>query len=175
MPVTEINAQISNEGTREDIRRRVVELFLNEKPGKKEDYSNYIYFVETLSSGNRIYLKRPANLKKGFDFRISVENIEFSQGIGRRRDYPKHDDVLQDLTSKRSENQVLYSKLFSLIEDLYTCKDLNKSSYTEIRFSTGYPVDLLLGVIKWFFIEQDIRDWNYSGRHMFFSAIPKPD
>jgi len=38
----------------------------------------------------------------------------------------------------------------------------------------GYPIDLILGVVKWLFIEQDVRYWNYSGRAMLFSGFPKP-
>ena len=35
----------------------------------------------------------------------------------------------------------------------------------------GRPVEMLLKVIKWFFIEQDIRYWNYSGRNMLKNGI----
>jgi hypothetical protein len=50
-------------------------------------------------------------------------------------------------------------------EVLKNCKsDLNLS---------GLPVDALLKLLKWLFIEQDIRDWNYSGRKMLMDAIRK--
>ena len=36
--------------------------------------SHYKYYVETLSTGDRVYLQRPAYLHNGFDFLICVEN-----------------------------------------------------------------------------------------------------
>jgi hypothetical protein len=33
---------------------------------------------------------------------------------------------------------------------------------------------MIIKTIKWLFIEQDIRYWNYSGRDMLWSGVPKP-
>lgn len=54
--------------TREGIRRELITEFLKEQPGTGtgENSSRYIYFVETLQDGNRIYLQRPARFNKGF-------------------------------------------------------------------------------------------------------------
>jgi hypothetical protein len=41
----------------------------------------------------------------------------------------------------------------------------------DVKFQSGFSVELILKVLKWFFIEQDIRDWNYSGRGMFKSGL----
>ena len=62
-------------------------------------------------------------------------------------------------------------KLYKLIEDVYNCKEIED---TNLKFDSGNSVDLILKVAKWFFIEQDIRYWNYSGRAMFMSGVPKP-
>ncbi|MDB8665978.1 hypothetical protein PNU99_09220 [Streptococcus anginosus] len=66
----EITYSFSNEGTRNEVRMRVVEKFSQEEAGvgKGNDASKYKYFVETLESGDRVYLQRPANLHNGFDF-----------------------------------------------------------------------------------------------------------
>jgi len=40
-----------------------------------------------------------------------------------------------------------------------------------IKFQSGLSVELILKVLKWYFIEQDIRNWNYSGRGMFKSGL----
>lgn len=34
----------------------------------------------------------------------------------------------------------------------------------------GFPMDLIFKTSKWFFIEQDIRYWNYSGRNMLMES-----
>ena len=56
MPTRKIEKQFSNEGSRNSVRKRVVNAFLKEEPGKdsKEHASNYIYYVETLQTGKRV-------------------------------------------------------------------------------------------------------------------------
>jgi hypothetical protein len=45
-------------------------------------------------------------------------------------------------------------------------------SKTGVNFHwAGYPVDMVLKLIKWFFIEQDINYWNVSGRNKFMGAV----
>ena len=84
---TEIDFNVRRYSTRPDLRRIVVSKFLEEKPGlgSGDKTSRYRYYVGNLADGRRIYLKRPAYLKKGFDFRISVGGMLFLT----RDDYPK--------------------------------------------------------------------------------------
>ncbi|OFY70088.1 MAG: DNA adenine methylase, partial [Bacteroidetes bacterium RIFOXYA12_FULL_33_9] len=162
MPHTEITINISNNGTRDEVRKRVFELFFKEPPGKGggELASKYTYYVEKLKDGKFVYLTRPANLKKGFDFLVRVQNIDFSKGNGRYRDYPKHDDIIEDLKNKFEENIDKYQILYSLISKVYNCRDIDSNEYNKLFFSYGYPTDLILFTLKWLFIEQDIRDWS---------------
>ena len=167
----EIDFEVRNYTSREELRKTVVSKFLEEKPGlgRGDDASRYRYNVETLSDGRRIHLTRPAYLKKGFDFRINVEETIFLT----RHEYPKHDDIFDDLRLKRRENPTMCRGLHQALERVYNCEDPEYilSEYIGIKFNMGHPVELILKVIKWFFIEQDIRDWNYSGRHMFKDGI----
>lgn len=166
----------SNSGTRNEVRMRVVEKFSEEIPGTGSgiNASRNTYFVETLDSGNRIFLRRPAWLKKGFDFVIHVENIDFGKGKERRvRTNPKHTELFEDLTQKKIENPKDYAELYDVLERIYNCEDVSKSEYNHLVFKSGYDLDLIVLIFKWFFIEQDIRDWSYSGRVMCFSGIPK--
>lgn len=169
---TKIDFTFSNMGTRNEVRQKVVQKFFEEIPGKGKGgfQSKYLYYVETLENGNRIYLERPANLHNGFDFLINVENINFSM-TNRIKHNPSHNNIFNDLQAKKTESPEKYAELYKLIEDVYNCKEIKE---TDLRFNTGYPVDLILKVAKWFFIEQDIRYWNYSGRAMFMSGVPKP-
>lgn len=168
----EVTISFSNEGERNKIRQRVINEFFKETPGKGTGglQSKYIYYVETLTSGQRVYLERPANLHNGFDFLINVENINFST-TNRVKYNPSHINIFNDLIAKKAESPEMYLKLYELIKAVYNCKEIPE---TNLKFKTGYPVDLILKVAKWFFIEQDIRYWNYSGRAMFMSGVPKP-
>jgi len=145
----------------------VVERFLLEEPGTgtKNYTSRYIYYVEKLKDDNRIYLTRPAYLKKGFDFLIHVEGKLFLT----RGDYPKHDDIFLDLRGKKKVGPKLYKKLHEAMARVYNCEDPKNvlEDVGNLEFKSGFSVEMILKVLKWFFIEQDIRDWNYSGRAMF--------
>lgn len=173
MSIYNIEQFFSNAGSRNAVRKRVIDAFLNELAGngKGELQTKYFYFVETLTSGNRIYLERPANLHNGFDFLINVENVNFSK-TSKVKNNPSHDNIFEDLEQKRNESPKKYKKLFLLIQDVYNCKEIQDN--LDLEFTNGYPVDLILKVLKWFFIEQDIRYWNYSGREMFMTSVPKP-
>lgn len=82
----EITMFFSNAGSRNEVRMRVVNALASEVPGtgSGDNASKYIYFVETLSSGDRVYLQRPANLHNGFDFLVCVENANYAPP-GKRR------------------------------------------------------------------------------------------
>ncbi len=171
-----ISTSFSNEGTRNDVRMRVVNYFANEVPGTGIGIlaSHYIYYVETLSDGSRVYLQRPANLHNGFDFLICVEGANYAQPGTKVRYAPKHEDIRNDLLMKKSENPSEYSKLYSLAQRIYECHDVSDFEMASIRFRSGLPVDHVLKVLKWMFIEQDIRYWNYSGRITTWTIVPEP-
>lgn len=167
-----INKSFSNNGTRNSIRQAVVLEFLGEEPGEGNGdlASKYIYYVETLSDGNRIYLQRPAQLNKGFDFIIKVENIQFREK-GALKYAPSHNNIIDDLTNKKRENCNEYIKLFDYIEKVFNCNEIEEQWFEEFTFKTGKSVEIILKTIKWLFIEQDITYWNYSGRNMLMNGI----
>ncbi len=164
-------------GTRQELREKVVRAFLNEAPGTGtgELASKYHYFVETLSDGRRVFLTRPAWLNKGFDFEIRVQDETFPGGRGRKTDRPNHSVIFDDLKQKRAEAPDTYARLFDLIKRIYNCQEVTSRDYNHLTFGTGLSVDMILAVIKWFFIEQDVTYWNYSGRAMFMSGVPRPE
>ena len=177
MPYYERTMSFSNAGSRNEVRIRVLKEFLKEEPGtgKGDAATHYTYYVERLSNGKRIFLTRPAFLNKQFDFVINVEGGNFkNKKSGKTRTNPTHDDIFSDLKAKKSNNPENYKKLFSLMQRIYNCQEIPSQEYESLEFDTGYPVDLILLVTKWYFIEQDIAYWNYSGRAMFMSGIPEP-
>lgn len=103
MGKNEITIWFSNKGSRNEVRQRIIDIFIKEAPGKGigDNASKYIYYAETLSDGNRVYLERPAKLHNGFDFSIHVENTNYASPSQKRRNSPKHDDLAQDLKLKK--------------------------------------------------------------------------
>jgi hypothetical protein len=164
-------------GTRRQFRERIIQELLKEEPGtgKGELTSKYTYFVETLANGTRIFLTRPARLNNGFDFEIRVEGMKFTSAKGRTTNRPSHPVIFHDLIQKKAESGKAYSDLFKLIEDVYNCNEISPEDYSHLTFASGLPVDMLLFIIKWLFIEQDVTYWNYSGRAMFMSGVPRPE
>lgn len=154
---------------------RVVNKFSLETPrqGKEALASRYTYQVEKLKDGEYVYLRRPANLHNGFDFIVCIENYNFAKVRKHRRNNPKHEDIIKELRRKHKISPQKYKKLFVLLEKVYLCKNINKSMYQDLDFGKGLSVELLLKTVKWLFIEQDIRYWNYSGRDMLWEGIRK--
>lgn len=163
----------NHEEDRNSLRKIVIDQFIIEKAGygNQENTSKYKYIVENLPSGDKVYLTRPVPLNKGFDFIIHVENHVFKNG----KDNPRHDDIAESLRDKKQTDEKAYSKLLQALEDIFNCEDPDdvypkyKDYLTPIN--GGLSTELILKVVKWLFIEQDIRYWNWSGRNMFMNGI----
>ena len=169
-----VECNFSNLGTPNEVRMRVVNKFSEEEKGsgKNDLASRYTYYVETLNNGDRIYLRRPAFLHNGFDFCVCVENVNFSTSK-RKRNAPSHEDILTDLKIKKNTESTLYSTLYVYIEKIYHCQEVSDAELLALNFTSGlFTAELIVKTLKWLFIEQDIRYWNYSGRDMLFSGIP---
>lgn len=157
--------------SRETLRKKAVEVFLSEKSGYwkdgKKHVTRYKYFVEKLKDGRRVFLLRPTYLNKGIDFQVWVEKMD-----GKEDKRPSHQDIFKDLKIKQKENQKDIPILNKAIEKVWNCEEPD-SVLKEIKpsFSKGFDVELLLKILKWLFIEQDITYWNYDGRGMLKMAI----
>ncbi len=159
--------------SRKELRDMTVSKFLEEKRGYWEGgikkTTKYKYFVEKLSDNKRIYLLRPTFLNKGIDFQVWVERF-YEDGDKR----PSHKDIFQDLQSKKQEDPKDYQKLLEAIDRVWNCEEPNivLKDFT-FTFKKGFSVEMLLKILKWLFIEQDITYWNYDGRTMLRMAIDK--
>lgn len=182
MPYQELNLNINHLNTRKSIRDYLITEFLKETPGTGtgELASRYRYNVEQLSNGHIIYLSRPAILNNGMDFVIRVDGLKFQSNPdqkGRIKNFtsPAHYHIINDLKLKKEENINLYNNLIQEIEKIFNIQSYNIQSYNiqNLTFQTGIPVETLLAIIKWFFIEQDVTYWNFSGRNMLMSRIKK--
>lgn len=149
MPHYELYLHIDNIGSRNDIRMNVVNELAKELPGEGKDKlaSKYTYYVETLTDQRRIYLRRPAFLHNGFDFVVCVEGINFNP-TGRRRDYPTHDDILNDLREKYNEDPKKYESLYVALNAIYSCSYVDIDYLNSISFKSGFPCDLIIKTLN---------------------------
>lgn len=166
------HAKLTITGTdRRTIREQVVQAFLSEEPGTGtgELCSIYLYEVERLQDGKTVFLKRPGRLNKGFDFEINVTDTNF--GERRRTTMPSHANIFADLKQKQEENSAEFAKVLGIIRRLYDCENVPCADMQALRFTAGFPCEMILKSIKWLFIEQDVTYWNWSGRNMLYSGI----
>ena len=168
--ITEIDLKLKSD-TRIGIRKELTNIFLDEisGTGKGEFATRYICYVEKLEDGRRIYLKRPAALNKGFDFTVHVEDTNF--GIKRSTTLPSHKSIVEDLKTKKTENLEDFKKVKTTIKRIFDCEIIDDINYKEFNFKTGHSIELILKVIKWLYIEQDITYWNWSGRNMLNNSL----
>ena len=160
------NHKFSN--NRIDFRKKLVNLFLDEKPGTgKGDLTSRYRYVVKIVGKNEIYLQRPAQFNNGFDFTLNVSNINFNPN-GRATTRPTHGNIIEDLRAKKETNKELYDELRVQIDKIYACQE---PATLIFNFGVGLHSEILLECIKWLFAEQDITYWNYSGRKMFYDGI----
>jgi hypothetical protein len=160
------------EDTRDKLRKEVVYKFLSEGPGYWKEGIKHVtrfkYFVEKLEDGRRIFLLRPTFLNKGIDFQVWVEKLD---GYNDKR--PSHKTIFEDLKLKKTENPQNFTRVIQLIDEVWNCNepDLVIKKEDKDAFHEGLPLEMLLKILKWLFIEQDITYWNYDGRQMLRMAI----
>lgn len=161
---------LSDKMTRHEIVQKVVNLFISNEYLYRGKGIQFWYPVENLSNGEQLFIKRPGGLQKwNFDFKVNVEP-EFGLGKGT------HAEIFADFQAKKSELPRKYAELMKALTEIYDChndvdKVLEDSPSITSTFNTGAKVDILLKVVKWMFIMEDIVYWNYKGRAKLFNYL----
>ncbi len=167
-PRTEISFTLPALENKADIRKFILEKWIEEDPEIE-----YRYFVETFDDGSRLYLERPAQLNKGCDFVIYLENfLTFNNGNDK---WPKHSDLLAEITTKKETlDSTHWNELKAALESVYEVRayDISIETKNAIDAAQGnLSAEKILRLTKWLFIEQDITYWLQSGRRMLWDAI----
>jgi len=159
--------------SRDDIVKAVVNEFIKTESQQRGPGVKFRYPVEDLSTGQRLFIIRPAGLRKfNFDFKVEVLP-EFGLGKG------KHEDIASDFKAKKRESPGAFSDLKRALSDLHDCREgdvdqlLRRYPALQGAFHDGAKVDVLLKVVKWMFIMEDIVYWNYKGRSMLYDGLMK--
>jgi hypothetical protein len=161
---------IRNNGSRNETRKNLVLEFLKEKAGTGtgDKATNYRYSVERLKGDRWLFITRPT-WKKGFDFQISLENWR-QTGSSHK---VLHSDITDDLKTKKIQSPESFKLLSNAINQVYLMndpKDVLRTS-KKMHFGKGLRIDLILCVLKWFFLLEEILYWNYNGRRMLKSGL----
>ena len=152
-------------------RKEMAAKWLGEGP-----YTRYKYFVETCEDGMRLYLLRPTFLNKRFDFQVNLEGFKSTTREAKRitKEMPSHADIFDDLQKKVKASPNLTEDLYAAVCDLYACvepDEILRKRPSLRKLTAGLPIDKMLRIVKWLFIEQDLTYWLESGRNMLMCGI----
>jgi hypothetical protein len=164
--------EIKGSTGRDEIVRRVINIFIDTESQQRGKGVKFRYPVENLSSVNKqLFIFRPGGLNKwNFDFKVEVSE---ELGLGRGT----HNEITSDFRNKKQENPQEFSTLLQALTAIYDCSEndidqlLKIYPSLETSFQTGAKVEILLKVVKWMFIMEDIVYWNYRGRAMLYNAL----
>lgn len=92
-------------------------------------------------------------------------------GLGEGR----HMEIAKDLRKKREENPKAFEQLFAAIQQIYDCVEndvgriFRKHPDLKRVFRRGAKVEVILKVLKWMFVMEDIVYWDNEGRAFLFN------
>lgn len=162
------------EGSREKFREAVLIKWAEEECGSADAYQRYRYNVETFPNGGCVYLHRPAFKNKGCDFVVNCDPL-IPRDDGKKYKNPRHQDLSRELRLIAEELADGHKRILAAVDAVWRCE--NVTEVCDFLCKNIENQDLAirseraLKVAKWLFIEQDITDWNTSGRGMLMSGI----
>lgn len=146
-----------------EIVRKVVTAFIEFEKDKKGKGIEFRYPVEDLPKGEKLYIHRPG-VKWNFDFKVEIPvNCGLKEG--------SHAQIALILRKTKGQNVQEYYKLWVIISQLYHCSINNVDCLLQqnpISIVNPQP-EVLLKVIKWLFIMEDIIYWHYEGRAFLYN------
>lgn len=106
------------------MRKNLIQAFLNEKPGTGigENASRYHYNVEQYGDYG-IFLKRPTQLNKGFDFTVNIDGLFFKKN--RRYSNPNHQDIIDALKDCKTNFPHIYPAIAQKLQQIYNCEPVS--------------------------------------------------
>ena len=147
-----------------DIVKKIVTHLIEFEKDKKGKGIEFRYPVEKLSIGEKLYIHRPG-VKWNFDFKVEIPpNCGLEEG--------RHDQIALLLRNMRNYSEDEFNEIWNIVGNLYHCTNndvdsmLNKISISHIG---NIAPDVLLKVIKWLFIMEDIIYWHYEGRAFLYN------
>jgi len=160
---------ISGPMKRHEIVRAVVNHFIDTEYWQKGPGIRFEYPVEDLSNAGALVIARPGK-KKNFDFKVLIEP---SYGL----DKGQHEDIAHDLIEKARTAPSRFGDLWAAISDVYHCVESEADMVLASRpalnepFGVGASSEVVVKVIKWLFIMEDIFYWDSEGRGFLYNFL----
>ena len=158
---------------RHEIVRKIVNTLIDTESQQRGKGVKFRYPVENLSSINKqLFISRPGGLRGKWNFDFKVEVSE-ELGLGRGT----HKEIILDFHNKKQENPQKFGALLQALIAIYDCSENDVDQLLKIypslgtSFQSGANVEIILKVVKWMFIMEDIVYWNYQGRAMLYNAL----
>ena len=150
-----------------EIVKRVVFHFIEFEKDKKGKGIEFRYPVEELFTGEKLYIHRPG-VKWNFDFKVEIPpNSGLKEG--------KHNQIALLLRSIKNSNEHEFNEVWKIIRNLYHCTN---NDVDEMLKQAQIPktidniiIDILLKVIKWLFIMENVIYWHYEGRAFLYNFL----
>jgi len=161
--------EIKGHMPRNEIVRKVVNTFIKTEYQEKGKGVTFRYPVEKLPDNRRLFITRPGH-KKNFDFKVEVtEEMGLKEG--------RHEQVVLDLRMKKQRNPQEFEDFLRAIEEVYHCSEndidrlLPRYSNLKEASGTGAEVEVILKILKWLFIMEDIVYWDVEGRAFLYNFV----
>lgn len=155
---------------RHEIVQWVVNVFIQTEFANRGRGVRFNYPVERFSDGSNLFIFRPAGLRKwNFDFKV---NVTPEMGLGKG----SHAEIEREFRYKKLQNVQDFPELMEAVQEicegLETDVDAVLARHPNLEKSfTGVNVEVLLKVLKWMFIMEDIVYWNYDGRMKLYNYL----
>ena len=160
-----------------EIRYSFVNLKINKGENSKQVVQdlNYIlkkYNINIIDKSEEInLLMKSSNLHNSINTIIAIILYMIFIFMSIHIFNKAYNKFLEDLREKYNEDPKKYESLYVALNAIYSCSYVDIDYLNSISFKSGFPCDLIIKTLKWLFIEQDIRYWNYSGRDMLWKGI----
>ena len=162
------------ENTRGELRTAVLLKWAEEECGSADAYQRYRYNVEKLSKGDWVYLHRPARLNKGCDFIVNCVPL-IPRDDGKQLKNPRQRDLIAEIKLISKNITDGHKRILAAVEAVWRCEAMTRVCASVCNDNDNpdwaFRTERVLKVAKWLFIEQDITDWNTSGRAMLMKGI----
>ena len=154
---------------RNEIVRKVVNTFIRVEYQHKGKGVTFCYPVENIPRRKRLFISRPGH-KKNFDFKVEVtEEMGLEEG--------RHDQLVLDIREKKQKNPKKFEDFIQAVGEVYHCLEsdidrlLPRYSNLQGAFDTGAEVEVILKILKWMFIMEDIVYWDVEGRAFLYNFM----
>jgi hypothetical protein len=167
--ITSKRIRIQGSLHRNDIVKKVVNIFIENEYHQKGKGVTFRYPVEKLPKNKYLYISRPGH-KKNFDFKVEItEEMVIEEG--------KHNQIAMSLREAKRDNPKKFNVFLEAMSKIFHCteNDIDRliKRYPNLKqsFQNGVTPGNILKILKWMFIMEDIVYWDVEGRAFLYNYL----